>query len=122
DTYEQVTKPMKQSSSITAAFEHKGGGKTMYSTHQHTKTETNFQNLIKMGQPKYYIPSCMTVSHDVKHVFQKMCARDHNGILSFVTDMWTSLNHKAYMGNTIMFEHDEHLITLVLDIVEVAKA
>ncbi|KIY44609.1 hypothetical protein FISHEDRAFT_16944, partial [Fistulina hepatica ATCC 64428] len=85
--------------------------------------------LMKTGRPEYYIPSRMTVSRDVKCIFKKTpkyllkryTIQDHKGALSFVTDMWTSPNHKAYMGNTVTFEHNGSLITLVLDVIEVAK-
>jgi hypothetical protein len=76
--------------SITAAFERKGKGKVTFSHWQHTKTESRaeivrwvaeskrpfaivsdqgVQSLMKTGRPEYYIPSPMTVLHDVKMVF-----------------------------------------------------
>jgi hypothetical protein len=42
--------------------------------------------------------------------------------LNFATDAWTSLNHKAYVTFTIHFEHEGVPISMLLDLVEVAKS
>jgi hypothetical protein len=90
DAREKVVNVVKQSGSITVAFERNGKGKVTFSTRQHTKVETRtelvrwvseslrpfkivkdhgFQCLMKTGRPQYYLPSLMTVSRDVKTVF-----------------------------------------------------
>ncbi|KAL1716416.1 hypothetical protein EV715DRAFT_205342, partial [Schizophyllum commune] len=144
----KVVEPLRTSGKITAAFARQGKGKITYSTRQHTKTETKaeivkwmaqsfrpfalveddgFKTLMKTGRPDYYIPSRSTVSRDVKRVFARTRARvarllqDHDGDLSFVTDMWTSPNHIPYMGTTVTLEHEGEIVTLVLDVVQVAK-
>ena len=100
---------------------------------------------MKTGQPEYQIPSPVTVSRDVKNVFisirkciAKMlqvrsyhnCLRrlnnslirqqDYDGALNFATDAWTSPNNKAYIVVTVHFEKDGVLISMLLDLVEVA--
>ncbi|KAL1657498.1 hypothetical protein GGF50DRAFT_68795, partial [Schizophyllum commune] len=135
---ESVTTPMKKDGDIKLSFERKGKGKITYTTRPHTKTEINFRpfavveddgfkRLMKTGRPDHYIPSRSTVSRDVKRVFVKTRTRiarmlqEYEGDLSFQTDCWTSPNHKAYMGTTVTFEHNGSMLTLVLDVVEVAK-
>ncbi|TDL28987.1 hypothetical protein BD410DRAFT_682605, partial [Rickenella mellea] len=113
--------------SITAAFKRSGKGKVTYSHQQHTKTESRY-SLMKTGRPSYYIPSAKTVSRDVKQVFVKARKRiakmlqEHDGALSFGTDAWTSPNHKAFIAVTSHFEIDGSPISLLLDLVEVAKS
>ncbi|KAL1724844.1 hypothetical protein EV714DRAFT_288218 [Schizophyllum commune] len=134
----KVAEPLKSTSKITTAFARQGKGKITYSNRQHTRTETTFRpfalveddgfkTLMKTGRPEYYIPSRSTVSRDVKRVFARTRTRvaqllqDYDGDLSFVTDMWTSPNHIPYMGTTVTLEHNSTIITLVLDVVQVAK-
>ena len=33
--------------------------------------DKGFKVLMKTGRPEYYIPSCVTVAQDVKHIFKK---------------------------------------------------
>ncbi|PPQ76807.1 hypothetical protein CVT26_001761 [Gymnopilus dilepis] len=135
--------------SITAAFERAGKGKVTYSHRQHTKPEARaefvrwvaeskwpfqivnnraFCSLMKMGRPEAYIPSAETVSRDIKNVFVHVCERiakmlqEHDGKLSFTTDAWTSPNHKAYVAITVHLEHEGKPLTMLLDLVEVAKS
>jgi len=42
--------------------------------------------------------------------------------LNFATDAWTSPNHKAYVAFTVHFEHKGAPISMLLDLVEVAKS
>ena len=49
-----------------------------------------------------------------------MMFQEYKGALSFVTDAWTSLNHKAFVTMTVHFEKDRKPICLILDMVEVA--
>jgi len=39
-----------------------------------------------------------------------------------VTNAWTSPNHKAYVAFTVHFKHEGALISMLLDLVEVAKS
>ncbi|KAI5822418.1 hypothetical protein K523DRAFT_256970, partial [Schizophyllum commune Tattone D] len=118
-----VTTPMSRSGDIKLAFERQGKGKVTYSTRSHTKTEARCR-LMKTGRPECYIPSRLTVSRGVKSTFVKTRARlgkflqEHHGELKFVTDCWTSPNHKAYMGTTVTLEHKGSMLTFVLDVVE----
>ncbi|EIM91972.1 uncharacterized protein STEHIDRAFT_47451, partial [Stereum hirsutum FP-91666 SS1] len=134
--------------SITTAFERKGKGEVLYSHRAHTWTQSRaefirwvseslrpfkivnnhgFHCLMKTGQPGTYIPSDCTVSRDVKAVFAKArqriakMLREYDGALNFATDAWTSPNHKAYIALTVHFEHNGAPISMILDIVEVAK-
>ncbi|KAF8148658.1 hypothetical protein B0H34DRAFT_636900, partial [Crassisporium funariophilum] len=114
-------------SSITLAFERIAKGKVIYSHRQHTTTEA-WYSLMKTGRPAYKIPSAETVSCDVKMVFVRVQQRiakmlqEYGGALNFATDAWTSPNHKAYMAITVHFEHDGAPISMLLDLVEVAKS
>jgi hypothetical protein len=45
--------------------------------------------------------------------------QEHNGALNFATDMWTSLNHRAYVAVTVHFEKNGVPICMILNIVEV---
>ena len=47
--------------------------------------------------------------------------QDHDGALNFVTDAWTSPNHKAYIAVTVHFQKDGIPDTMLLDLVEVAE-
>lgn len=47
--------------------------------------------------------------------------KDYEGDLHFCTDAWTSPNHKAFIGITVHFQKDGQPMSLVLDVVEVAK-
>ena len=42
--------------------------------------------------------------------------------MSFVTDTWTSPNQQAYVAITIHLEHNGEPLSMLLDIVEVAKS
>jgi hypothetical protein len=48
--------------------------------------------------------------------------QEHNGALNFATDSWTSPNHKAYVAVTVHFENAGVPISMLLDIVEVARS
>jgi hypothetical protein len=41
--------------------------------------------------------------------------------LNFATDAWTSPNHKAYVAFMVHFEHEGDPVSMLLDLVEVAK-
>ena len=51
-----------------------------------------------------------------------MFGKDYDGRLSFATDAWTSPNQRAYVAITVHLEYDGEPISLLLDIVEVAKS
>ena len=42
--------------------------------------------------------------------------------MSFATDAWTSPNQRAYVAITVHLEHNGEPISMLLDIVEVAKS
>jgi hypothetical protein len=42
--------------------------------------------------------------------------------LNFATDAWTSPNHKAYVAFTVHFAHEGKPVSMLLDLVEVAKS
>jgi len=48
--------------------------------------------------------------------------QDHPGDLNFVTDAWTSPNHKAFIAITIHFKSKGVPISMLLDMVEVAES
>jgi hypothetical protein len=135
--------------SITEAFQRAGKGKVTYSHRQHTTTQSRaeivrwvaeskrpfkivsdrgFQSLMKTGRPEYHIPSEHTVSRDVKQAFvhaRKRIAnilQEYDGQLNFATDAWTSPNHKAFVAFTVHFAHEGAPVSMLLDLVEVAKS
>lgn len=90
--------------------------------------DRGFQSLMKTGRPDYHIPSEQTVSRDVKQVFihgRKRVAdmlQNYEGQLNFATDGWTSPNHKAFVAFTVHFAHEGAPVSMLLDLVEVAKS
>jgi len=48
--------------------------------------------------------------------------KEHEGALSFVMDVWSSLNYKAFMAITMHFKNNGIPICMLLDIVKVAKS
>ena len=48
--------------------------------------------------------------------------KKYDGRLNFATDAWTSPNQQAYVVITVHFEHQGEPMSLLLDIVEVAKS
>ncbi|KAF8548181.1 hypothetical protein OG21DRAFT_1479289 [Imleria badia] len=134
--------------SITESFKRKGKGKVTYLHRQHMCAETKaeivrwvceslrpfaivkdrgFQSLMKTGRPEYYIPSELTISHDVRLVFARTrvkvakLLKEYNGKLNFTTDAWTALNHHALVAFSVHLEHKGAPLSFPLDIVEVAK-
>ena len=47
--------------------------------------------------------------------------QDYEGNLHFCTNAWTSSNHKAFIGITVHFQKDGQHMSLVLNVVKVAK-
>ncbi|KAK0435696.1 uncharacterized protein EV420DRAFT_1281602, partial [Desarmillaria tabescens] len=134
--------------SITAHFAHQGKGRVTYSNCQHMKSEAcaehicwisessrpftimkdyGYNCLMKMGQLSCYIFSPNTVACDVKTVFEHICQhisnmlQSYNGDLHFAMDAWTSLNHHPYIMVTVHFEENGKPVSLLSDIIEVAK-
>ena len=48
--------------------------------------------------------------------------KEYDGRLSFATDAWTSPNQRAFVAITVHLEHEGEPISMLLDIVEVAKS
>ncbi|SJL03663.1 uncharacterized protein ARMOST_16509 [Armillaria ostoyae] len=138
----------KRNGSITSHFARQGKGRVTYSHRQHTKQESRAEHvrwiaessrpfaivkdrgyncLMKTGRPSCYVPSPSTVARDVKTVFGNTRQRisemlqEHEGDLHFATDAWTSPNHRPYVAVTVHFEDKGKPVSLLLDIVEVAK-
>ena len=68
------------------------------------------------------------VSRDVKQVFIHACKQvanmlqEYKGQLNFATDAWTSPNHKAFVVFTVHFAHEGVPVSMLLNLVEVAKS
>lgn len=84
--------------------------------------------LMKTGRPTHYIPSPATVSRDVKNVFVRCRERiakmlqEFDGDLNFATDAWTSPNDKAFIAISVHFELNGEPMSMLLDLVEVARS
>ena len=91
-------------------------------------SDGGFQSLMKTRRPDYHILSEQTVSCDVKQVLihtHKRVAnmlQEYKGQLNFATDTWTSPNHKAFIAFTVHFAHEGVPVSMLLDLVEVAKS
>ena len=48
--------------------------------------------------------------------------KDYDGRLNFATDAWTSPNQRAYVVITVHLEYRGEPVSMLLDIVEVAKS
>lgn len=48
--------------------------------------------------------------------------KKYDGRLNFATDAWTSPNQRAYVAITVHLEHNGEPISMLLDVVEVAKS
>ena len=48
--------------------------------------------------------------------------QEYDGNLNFTTDAWTSPNHKAFVAVTVHFEVNGSLVTMLLDLIEVAMS
>ena len=48
--------------------------------------------------------------------------QEHDGALSFATDIWTSPNHKVFIVVTVHFENNGVPICMIPEIVEVAMS
>ncbi|KAG2339806.1 hypothetical protein BDR05DRAFT_891115, partial [Suillus weaverae] len=64
EVHQKIIGSFLRNGSITILFKCNGKVKVTYLHHQHTCDHT-FQSLMKMGRPKYHIPSPSTVSCDV---------------------------------------------------------
>jgi len=47
--------------------------------------------------------------------------QEYDGKLSFTTDAWSLPNHKTFVAVSVHFEHNREPVSMVLDVVEVAK-
>ncbi|KAI1782437.1 hypothetical protein LXA43DRAFT_905787 [Ganoderma leucocontextum] len=128
DAWDQIFEKVLREVPLTAHFERKKGGHVSYMHRNFTKPETRFLTLMKTGHPAYYIPSPSTVSRDVKTVFARTRNRiakllqEYDGKLNFTTDGWTSPNHHAFIALCVHFEYKDTPISVVLDVVEVARS
>ena len=48
--------------------------------------------------------------------------KEYDGHLSFATDAWTSPNQRAFVAITVHLEHKGEPVSMLLDIVEVARS
>ncbi|TFY76017.1 hypothetical protein EWM64_g7992, partial [Hericium alpestre] len=76
--------------------------------------DPRFVSLMKTGHSGYYLPSPCTVSHDVK--------LEYDGDLNFVTDAWSSPNHRAFIALTVHLLLNGKPISILLDFLEVAES
>ena len=90
--------------------------------------DRELRELLKAGRPNVEIPSPSTVSRDIHTSFKKCRNRiskllkEHPGRVHFATDAWTSPNHRAFVAWTVHLEHKGHMVTFLLDIVEVPES
>ena len=86
-----------------------------------------FQSLMQTRRLDYDIPSEQAVSREVEQAFIQarkhiaIMVQEYEGQLNFATDAWTSPNHKAFVAFTVHFAHEGTPVSMLLDLVEVAK-
>ncbi|KAJ7060842.1 hypothetical protein C8F01DRAFT_988221, partial [Mycena amicta] len=85
-----------------------------------------YRFLMKSGHPGIQIPSPQTVARDVKKLFVKTQARVKDRLtkvsgLTFITDAWSSPNHRAFVAVGAAWEEDGQKVECLLDFVEVPK-
>jgi len=91
-------------------------------------TNKEFINLITAGRPHFSIPSHTTINRDIDLVFQASCdcikklLIAHSGHLHFAMDAWTSTNHHAFIVWTVHLQHNDEMLSFLLDIVEVLQS
>nr|GAT43317.1 predicted protein [Mycena chlorophos] len=149
EAWRDVVSPLITTGKITTTFLRKGNSKVTFSTIPHTRAEIKaetvrwcaesnrpfsivederYRNLQKTGRPHYYVPSASTVSRDTKRIFARSRQRiakmlqDYDGDLNFIVDCWTSPNHKPMFGICVTLHFNGEPLTLVLDVIEVAKS
>jgi hypothetical protein len=47
--------------------------------------------------------------------------QEYDGKLNFATDAWSLPNHKAFVAVSVHFEYNREPVSMVLDVVEVAR-
>ena len=90
--------------------------------------DREFIKLMTAGRPHLTVPSPMTISRDIKDVFDASREKihklllDHPGRLHFSTDTWTSPNQRAFVAWVVHLEHDGHMLSFLLDVLELPKS
>ncbi|KAI0686094.1 hypothetical protein C8T65DRAFT_550164, partial [Cerioporus squamosus] len=124
EAHKNIVGSILRNGSITASFARKKG-KVTYSHQQHTRAETRMEIT---GRPGYYVPLPSTVARDVKAVFARTRTRiahmlqEYDDDISFATDTWTAPNHWAFVALMPHFIHIDAPMSILLDLVEVAKS
>ncbi|KDQ52104.1 hypothetical protein JAAARDRAFT_86992, partial [Jaapia argillacea MUCL 33604] len=108
--------------SIFSAFARQGQCPVTVSHCTYTNAE-----LMMAGRPHLSLPSSHTVSCNILASFKKChkCIKNllvgHPGQVSFGTDAWASPNHRPFVAWTIHLKHEGHLLSFILDIIEVPE-
>ncbi|TFK77644.1 hypothetical protein K466DRAFT_607906 [Polyporus arcularius HHB13444] len=91
-------------------------------------TDPPLLRLLKNGRPNFFVPSPRMISRDAKIVFavRRKKLSDmlvaYAGRLHFGTDCWSSPNHRAFIAFTVHLELRGRWLSMLLDIVELAKS
>ncbi|KAJ7849524.1 hypothetical protein B0H14DRAFT_2229874, partial [Mycena olivaceomarginata] len=110
--------------SIFAAFARAGQRPVNVSHRAHTNPDAR---LIMAGRPNLDLPNGRRVSRDIQASFNKCkettdkLLQDYPGMLSYATDAWTSLNHRAFVAWTVHLQHEGTPLCFLLDIIEVPE-
>jgi hypothetical protein len=56
----------------------------------------------------------LNYSHEKPH-------QEYDGKINFTMDAWSSLNYQAFVAFSVHLKHNDILLSLPLDIIEVAK-
>ena len=73
------------------------------------------ENVLRKCYRYYHSTLCFVRELNITH-------QEYDGALNFATDAWTSPNHRAYVAVTVHFECKGVPISMLLDLVEVAKS
>jgi hypothetical protein len=89
--------------------------------------DRELRELLLTGRPNMELPSATTITRDIRSSFDFCHDRiakiltELPGKVHFVTDAWTSPNHRSFVAWTVHLEHDGNMLTFLLDIIEVAE-
>ncbi|KAI0760026.1 hypothetical protein C8Q74DRAFT_1319292 [Fomes fomentarius] len=131
--HNKIVDSIMETGTITAHITHKKD-QNFYMHHQHTRVEVRMKIVQWVWSSLGTIPSPATILQDMKMVFVHSWScitkvlqmsgtgmQEYKGKLVFVTNVWTSPNHCAFVAVTVHFKHHGNLISLLLDLVKVVK-
>ena len=91
-------------------------------------SDRELRELLTAGRPKLELPSPNTVRRDIQASFERAqgiirkLLQEYPGLLHFAIDTWTAPNHLAICACMVHLQHDGHMISSLLDLIELPKS